>query len=66
MIVDGIKDFENDDLARPASPSHSTVKHRVASALSILVSNSASPATYASVHHTIQSTLAHSVCLYLR
>jgi hypothetical protein len=52
MIVDGMELFEDDDLARPASPSHSKVKRAVARAQFLSGSNSASLAAYASIHHT--------------
>lgn len=47
MIVDGMELFEDDDLARPASPSHSKVKRAVARAQFLFSSNSASLAAYA-------------------
>ena len=46
MIVDGMELFEDDDLARPASPSHSKVKRAVARAQFLFSSNSASLAVW--------------------
>jgi hypothetical protein len=54
MIVDGMELLEDDDLARPASPSHSKVKRAVARAQLIFSFNSASLAAYASIHHTFE------------